>query len=454
MFRAMKLREKMTLWYTTLTLVVLSAFACAVYFMTDYVLEEMLERETRLSMEQLIAQIENEDGMLTYENEVPIASGSMYFITEEDGSELASFGSDITLFDGIAIEPGVFRFVQRQTERWLLLDPDLISVDRFTLRVRVASSCALGDRVLSMLRLVFLIGVPLALLAAYLGGRMIAKRSLRPVGQIIRSAETIAGGDLSARIPKAPAKDELGELTDTLNAMLANVETAFQREQRFTSDASHELRTPVAVLRAYTESLLADAGTNAEQSVSLQTMLTECDRMQKIIAQLLTLTRGQEGRYLLQKEIICVKGLCDGVAESLAEQLEESDIRLTVDVPSWLTLFADQSLMTQMLLNLTENAVKYSKHGGHVQLKAWQDGSGITVQVSDDGISIPKECIPFLFERFYRVDTARDRSGTGLGLSIVDWIAKAHGGSVTVESQFGQGTAMSVHMPCDGTLPS
>ncbi|MDD3882600.1 MAG: HAMP domain-containing sensor histidine kinase [Eubacteriales bacterium] len=447
MLKSISLRDKITLWYSLLMLVVLAAFACAVYFLTDYVLEEMLERETRLSMEQLIAQIENEDGLLTFENEVPIASGSMYFITEENGSELASYGSDITMFDQEPIEPGVFRFVKRESERWLLLDSELVREDRFTFRVRVASSCALGDRVLSTLRLIFLTGIPLAMAIAICGGYLIAKKSLRPVSQIIRSAESISQGDLSARIPSAPVKDELGDLTDTLNTMLASVETAFKREQRFTSDASHELRTPVAVLRAYTESLLSQETLSTEQTVSLQTMLAECERMQKIIGQLLTITRGQEGRYTLCRETICVKDICEGVAESLSTQLKQADITLELNIPDELTITADQSLMTQLMLNLTENAIKYGHTSGHVEISACRECESVCIAVRDDGIGIPEESIPFLFERFYRVDTARDRSGTGLGLSIVDWIVKSHGGTVRVESQLGIGSAFTVILP-------
>ncbi len=445
--KTMTLRGRMTLWYSALTFLVLAAFACAVYGMTAAVLEAMLERETRLSLEQLVAQIENENGMLTFEDEVPIRSDSVYIITEENGSELTCYGTDITLFDQTPVLPGEFRYVQGGSERWLLLDSELVQVDHFSLRVRVASSCAQGDRVLATLRLVFLLGVPLALLAAVCGGYWIAKRSLRPVGQIIRSAGSIARGDLSARIPAAPARDELGELTDTLNAMLTSVETAFKREQRFTSDASHELRTPVAVLRAYAEGLLAEDGLTAEQRASLQTMLTECDRMQQIIGQLLTITRGQEGRYALCKETLSVRDVCEGVAGSLADKLKEADITLRADVPEGLTLYADQSLTTQLLLNLAENAVKYGRRGGHVRLRAWADGGDTVLRVEDDGIGIPAEALPFVFERFYRVDTARDRSGTGLGLSIAEWIVKAHGGRIGVESTLGKGSAFTVRLP-------
>ncbi len=198
----MRLRNKMTLWVTLLTAFTVAAFAAAIYGMTRFVLEEILEQNVKLSLTQVVAQIENEDGMLTYENEVPISSG-MYFVTEENGSELYSHGADITLFDGVPVQPGVFRRIQGDTEAWLLLDSDVVRVDEFSLRVRVAASCATNERNLSTIRLFFLIAVPFVALLSLLGGRWIAGRSLRPIQKIIQSANAIRGGELSARIPPA-----------------------------------------------------------------------------------------------------------------------------------------------------------------------------------------------------------------------------------------------------------
>ena len=442
--KQMRLRDRMTLWYTTLAVITVAAFSAAVYFMTGYALREMLEKNVRLSQEQIIAQIENENGLLSYENDVPISAGSLYFITEENGSELYSYGADITLFDQVPYAPGTFRTI---AGTWLLLDSQVTQVDHFRLRVRVAASLATNQRVLSAMRLIFLIAIPVVTLLALLGGRFIAGRSLRPIQKIIQSANAIRDGDLTARVPPAPARDELGELTDTLNGMLESLETTFNREKRFTSDASHELRTPVAVMRAYTESLLGDAGATAEQRASLETMLRECQRMQRIISQLLTITRGQEGRYPVCMETISLKEICGGVAETLGERLMEKDISLTQDIPEGLTVTADQSLMTERLLNLCENAVKYGKPHGRIAVHGEKDGENLLLTVRDDGIGIPPEALSHVFERFYRVDAARDRSGTGLGLSICDWIVKAHGGTIGVKSQVNEGATFTVRLP-------
>lgn len=447
MFGPMRLRARMTLWYTLLTFVMVSAFSVTLYMLTGSVLEAILKKDVQLQLEQITAQIESEHGMLTFENEVPLSKNTMYFITEEDGSELASYGDDIALWDSVPILPDTFQVVHQGTEGWLLLDSGILTVDHFRIRVRVAGSMATNDRVLSAMRLIFFLTLPGMGLASVWGGLLISRRSLLPIRQIIQSANRIAQGDLSARIPPAPARDELGEMTETLNQMLQSVEEAFLREKRFSSDASHELRTPVTVIRAYAETLRADANLTLGHASELNTILAECERMQKIIAQLLTITRGEEGRYSLCLEEVDLRIIAGGVAETLADSLSERQVTLSLAVPQGMTLRADQSLMTELLLNLTENAIKYSRPGGRVEISGRADPDAVELQVRDDGIGIPPEALPHIFERFYRVDSARDRSGTGLGLSIVAWIVRVHGGSIRTESYPGEGSVFTLRFP-------
>ena len=445
--KAMRLRDKMTLWFSLMTFSIASIFSAAVYMMTGQVLNLMLRRELELSLTQIVAQVENEDGQLYFEDEVPVSTGAVYFITEENGSELSSRGADITLFDGIGPEPGNIRKVDKEGRRWLLLDSQLLNEDELNIRVRVAISCTGNEQVLAALRLIIFIALPVMLAVSVLGGRLIAGRSLRPIREIINSAETIAGGDLAVRIPAAPAKDELGEMTDTLNHLLDSVEAAFIREKRFTSDASHELRTPVAILRAYAETLLQDETLTTEQKAALQTMVMECDKMQKLIRQLLMIARGQESSFAMTWEEVALRPLCVGIQDVMSGNLEGKGIKLELDVPETLTIRADQSLLAELMLNLVENAVKYGREQGHIQIQAAEEEKGVRFSVTDDGIGIPEDALPHIFERFYRVDEARDRSGTGLGLSICEWIARAHGGSISATSTQGVGTRMDVFLP-------
>lgn len=445
--KTMRLRDRMTLWFSLMTFFIAAIFSAAVYMITEQVLDRMLQRDLELSLAQIVAQVENEDGQLYFEDEVPVTLGAVYFITEENGSELFSRGADITLFDDISLDPGNIRKVEKDGGHWLLLDSQLFNEDELSIRVRVGISYASNEQVLAALRLILFIALPVLLAISVLGGRLIATRSLRPIREVIRSAETIAGGDLAARVPPAPARDELGEMTDTLNHMLDSVEEAFIREKRFASDASHELRTPVSILRAYVETLLQDETLAAEQKTALQTMVLECDKMQKLIRQLLMIARGQEGSYPVTIEEVALRPLCAGIQDVMDDSLEEKGIKLELDVPETLTVRADQSLLTELVLNLVENAVKYGRKQGYIQIQAAMEDKGVRLSVADDGIGIPEDALPHIFERFYRVDEARDRSGTGLGLSICEWIARAHGGSISATSTQGKGTRMDVFLP-------
>ncbi len=447
MRNSMRLRTKMTLWYTAFTCIVISVFCVFLYWIVSGELQRSLRTEATMAMSQLVSQIENENGMITFENEVPVSQNIMFYITEDNGSEIASYGNDITVFDQAPVQENEFSDVKGAQGDWLLLDSALIREDHFALRVRVAASCTHNQQVLSILLLLFFIGVPSITIVSLLGGFGIAKRSLMPIRKIITSAEVISQGNLSERVPQTRAKDELGELTDALNGMLASVDAAFTREKQFSSDASHELRTPVTVVRAYTETLMKEPTLTEEQRESLQTILTECIRMEKIISQLLIITRGQEKRYPICIETIKMRDVVDSVTETMEEQLRENEMKLISHCSGNMEIQADQSLFTQMLLNLVENAVRYGKRKGTITLSAKQNDEATILSVKDDGIGIPEESLPHIFDRFYRVDASRNRNGSGLGLSIVKWIVETHQGSIDVQSKFGHGTEFTVTVP-------
>ena len=244
------LRLRMALWFTLSVLAVTGLFFCALYFTTQSRLNAMLREDLSLALEQLSSQVEHKQGRLIFENETPVKPGISYFIMEKNGSELASFGEDITLFDSEPIQENELSRVWRGDEEYLLLDSPLMTVGSEGIRIRVAASCNSVRETLRVFEVIFAFGVPLMTLLAGLIGFLIASRSLRSIHRIIACADEIAGGDLSRRVPEEPSADELGELSRTLNRMLASLESAFQRECRFTSDASHELRTPVAVILA------------------------------------------------------------------------------------------------------------------------------------------------------------------------------------------------------------
>lgn len=259
---------------------------------------------------------------------------------------------------------------------------------------------------------------------------------------ITKAAESIRAGDLSRRITGIATKDEVQGLADTFNTMLERLERSFKRERQFTSDASHELRTPVAVISACAEEL--EAGLSAgEAAQSLAAIRRESARMNKIMSQLLMLTRGYEGRIHLEKETLEFRNLVGSVMEELSESAAASEIRLLNQVPQGCTIFADQSLLTQLLINLIGNSIKYGVMGGKVTVRAAASETGCTFTVSN-GIGMQPQELDHIFERFYRADKARDRSGFGLGMPIVKWIVELHGGDIRVASEAGKGTQVTV----------
>ena len=233
----------------------------------------MLRDDLTLALEQLSSQVETKMGRLIFEDETPVKPGVVYYIMEGDGSELASHGEDIAMFDSEPVREGEFSRVERGEADWLMLDSPLLSVDGESIRIRTVISCAQVKQTMGIFKAIFAFGVPVMTALAALIGFEIANRSLRPIHKIIACANEIAGGDLSRRVPEEPTVDELGELTRTLNRMLGSLEESFRRERRFTSDASHELRTPVAVILAYAESLQASPALPEEEKEKIETIL-------------------------------------------------------------------------------------------------------------------------------------------------------------------------------------
>lgn len=452
--RRLRIGVKMTLWFAVCALLIVCVCFGALYASTSALLEQMLRADLAFAIQQISAQVERERGALIYEDETPIAPEISYYVVEENGSELFSHGEDITLFDDAPFNEGAYTRLTRYGDEWLVLDSEPIAVASGAIRIRAALRCTANRRMLTAMRQVFLLSVPPLILLAAAAGLALTRRSLSPIRAIIDSAQRIERGDLAERIPSAPAEDELGKLTVTLNEMIASLESAFRREQRFSADASHELRTPVAVIRAYAENLCAQPGLSAEARSSAQTILLECGRMQKLIEQLLTLTRAQEGRYELHPEPLCVADVFEGVQSAMSELASAKQLTITCDAPEDIIILADQSLLSQLLVNLVENALKYGRPRGHVALCARSAADGVQLSVQDDGAGIAAADIPHIFERFYRADAARDRSGCGLGLAIAQWIVQAHGGSIDVQSTPGTGTTFLIRWPDKaGTAP-
>jgi signal transduction histidine kinase len=303
-----------------------------------------------------------------------------------------------------------------------------------------------------LLRSMLLIA-PVILVGAGLLGYWLAGTSLRPVQGIMDEVDAISDGtSLHRRLAVPLSGDEMARLAATVNGMLARLEQSFGSLHRFTADASHELKTPLMVLRAGVERALIHPGTPAEIIQSLDETLAQINQMTEMVENLLTLARADEGRAPLAIEVSDLREIVADVGETagmLGENAGVTAVHTMPDTP--VPLAVDRHRIREMLLNIVTNAIKYTPRGGTVSLGLEQTEDFVTFTVRDTGIGIAAGDLPHIFERFWRADQARsrtgDRPGTGLGLAITKWIAEAHGGTIAVQSRPGRGSVFTVKLP-------
>ncbi|MCI0659590.1 MAG: heavy metal sensor histidine kinase, partial [Acidobacteria bacterium] len=304
-------------------------------------------------------------------------------------------------------------------------------------------------------RLLIILGlaIPLALLLGSYGGLLLANQALRPVDRITRAAEQISTGDLTERVPMPAKMDEIGRLVVTFNQMISRLQAAFERQRQFTSDASHELRTPLAVMRGDIEITLRRERTPEEYKRVLTSNLEEIVRLSRLVEDLLMLARADAGRVELRREPVDLNKLCQQMVEyisPLAQQKGQQLIYEPSNGSSEIKIDADMQRIKQLLLNLLDNAIKYTDYGGNVTLRLKTEDKCVEISVADTGRGIPPEDLPHIFERFFRKSkSTSDRSATGfgLGLSIVKWIVDSHGGKIAAYSEAGKGTTFTVRFP-------
>jgi heavy metal sensor kinase len=316
--------------------------------------------------------------------------------------------------------------------------------------VEVGSSMQDFDRDLEGFGLVLYSAAPAFLILAALGGYWLSRRALAPVDEITRAARTIGAQDLSQRVAVPRSSDELQRLADTLNEMLARLEAAFQRVTQFTADASHELCTPVSVMRTSAELALRKTRSEAEYREALARILGESERVSRLIEQLLLLARADSGSAalpIIRTDLTAPLQAACGEARVLAEGKQLKFSESIPESPVWVQ--GDAASLQRLFVILIDNAVKYTPSGGEVAIRLSSDDGYAVAAIRDTGIGISEQDLPHVFDRFYRSDRARSREsgGTGLGLAIGNWIAAAHHGEIRVESAAAKGSRFEVRLP-------
>ena len=316
-------------------------------------------------------------------------------------------------------------------------------------RVEVGTLLDPVETMLNHLLLQLVFGLPFVVVITTAGGYLLVRRALAPVEKITRAAERITQHNLSERLPVSQTGDELERLSVSLNRMIARLDDAFQNSKRFVADASHELRTPLTILRAELENLVENSRLDAEVRERAASMFEEAVRLSRIVEQLFTLSRLDAGEAQAEWSRFDLASMAKNTAEQMSLLAEDKKISIMCDAKQAVVVEGDPSRLKQVVVNLLDNAIKYTPPNGRIQLRVHAVNSQAILEVEDNGAGIPAEALPHVFDRFYRVDQIRsgDVEGAGLGLSIARAICSAHGAEIEASSAPSSGSCFRVKLP-------
>jgi len=463
------IKFKMTLWYVVILGIILSCFSLFLYVTLADSLYKGVDNKIRTMAEIVVSSTRSPLGAGTSMADLDQVMtehfgirplGRFIQILDESGrigdrsTNLRDVQIPISVQTMKAASKGIITFetVQVMGKYSLrVVTMPIIENEKMIGIVQVGSSLEGVEEALQQLLLILLIAVPALLLVASAGGLFLANKALKPVDAITQIARRIGSGDLSQRIRIKRVNDELGRLASTFNEMIAKLEKSFRQVKRFTADASHELKTPLTILRGEVEVGLKKKRGVKEYQQILASNLEEINRMSRIVEDLLTLSRADMGELTMEREEIELSALAREVWRDLRLLAKKKRIQLKFMDNGFTGVEGDPLFLRQLILNLTENGLKYTRAGGEVavRVKGDRDQGVVRLLVTDTGVGIPQKDLKRIFDRFYRVDGARSREtgGTGLGLSICQWIVQAHEGRIAVESKVGKGSTFTVTLP-------
>jgi heavy metal sensor kinase len=342
----------------------------------------------------------------------------------------------------------VYETIERTKPRLRMVTIPIMEKKKVTSVVQVGTSLEDFDETIRKLLLIMIISIPTSISVTIVVGYFMAKKALRPVDQIRRAAVKISSSNLDEKIDIAGRRDELGRLAETFNAMIGRLKDAFQRVNQFSIDVSHELKTPLTILKGETEVALRKEREKDDYQKLLLSNLEEIDRMSCIIDDLLLLSKADTKDIKLNIEEIALRDLIMGVCMNMKVVADKKEVVLQTGEMEDVRVKGDELKLRRMILNIVENGIKYSQTGGKVIVSSYVNDGYAQIDVKDEGIGISEQDIKYVFDRFFRADRSRKReSGSGLGLSISRWIAEAHKGSIEVKSQPAQGSIFTIKLP-------
>ncbi len=451
------IRFRLTLWYVTLLAIILVAFGLFLYVSLSRTLHDEVRSSLTTSADRLSNAFLTGGRQGVSEVIASLPSGTVAILYDARGQQLVandlreplapvveallSAAKHSRTFDSVKLPGG--------GGEWGVLSAPVTVNGQPVAILQIARSQQDVAVALHKLALLMDVAIPAMLLLAIGGGLFLASRALDPIDRMTRTVGGIGADDLSQRVRYRGSRDEVGRLAATFDGMLERIESAFGRQRRFTADASHELRTPLAVLTSQIDVALERRRTPEEYEELLKSLRDDASRMSQLVSQMLTLARADAGQETMDREALDLRELAEHVVSAMGPLAEQRKVRLALTPGAAVPVSGDQTRLSQLVVNLVDNGLRYTPAGGMVTVSASTEDGWAVLKVGDTGVGIAPEHLPHLFERFHRVDKARARAegGTGLGLSICKWIAEAHGGSIGVESEPGRGSTFSVKLP-------
>jgi two-component system, OmpR family, heavy metal sensor histidine kinase CusS len=455
---------RLTLWYLVIFALGEVVFGVGMWFILRDSVLDMVDDDIETQVDDLshlLATQANDVSVSTLQALMKEAYGSEHWgdylaIYTGDGQTLyqsVSLQSDSLLMAPQAVQKTIYTSREIRGRHFRFIFQRLSSRGR-TYVVEAGLPADDAFDTLRLFRSYLFLFAPLLLLIAAGVGYWMSRRALAPVDALVRTARAVSGTNLSTRLEKLHTGDELQRLSDTLNEMLDRIEASVSRITQFTADASHELRTPVSLIRTEAELSLRRARSQNEYQDSLRHILLEAERTTALIEQLLSVARADLGGETLQLQPVDLSTMLQGVAEAWKQVAAIRDLRFSTNLPhSDASVAGDENLLRRVADILLDNAFKYTPAPGSVSLSLEAREHFATITIQDSGIGIPEAEQGKIFERFYRVDKSRARGqgGNGLGLSIAQWIITQHRGTVVVESRPGEGTIFRVELPTIAT---
>lgn len=443
----LSIKAKVTLWYTIFLLGVTSALLIYTFISTDHVVLETSKLNTEKIVKESLSKIEYKDGSIKVSGNLFYYNSGINILIYDTNGKIIEGHYAVDFLPNVPLKPGETQLIDSETDKWLMYD--LKGNGDFI--IRGISPIKLASETLSIALSTVVSALPIFIVISGFGGYLISRKAFLPIKKINETANGISSGnDLTKRINLENHNDEISTLAETFDNMFDRLEEAFEKEKQFTSDASHELRTPIAVILSQCDYALEQNNNPKETTNSLKVIHEQGRLMSSFISQLLTFTRADKGLLSKSFEEVNLSELTEIIIEELASISKEKNISLISNIEDNITLKGDQTLLTRMLINLITNGIKYTNENGYVKVKVIKEDNNAIITVSDNGIGISIEHIDKIWNRFYRVEKSRTRTSSnnvGLGLSMVKFIVEAHNGKAMVKSEVNKGSEFIIILP-------